>query len=370
MRLITGLLVLSIFLLAASAVAEDKEKPWVEPFAPGLRALDCTGATPIGCGAVVQGSNVGAPNNASAYSCVGWNEGGGEVVYAFVVDQACQILTATLSGMTVDLDVFILSACDENECIAYGNAFATTTCLLPGTYYIVVDGYGTAQGGYTLTISCALCDCPEQACCPSLYHSDVFDFNADDNGFLTQICGGAQVWQWAGLANPEVPSVACDNVFVTNVLGTIVNGDYQASSGDIAVLGPVTITSFNWCMELCHYYDTESRFDGGNVKVSTDGGATWTLIAPQRGYDNVTYSACVCIPLESAFTGHQFAATWLRDCFNLSSYAGQQILVGFFFGSDSSVHYPGWYIKWVKFGGNQPTSNDESTWGEIKSMFR
>jgi hypothetical protein len=45
-------------------------------------------------------------------------------------------------------------------------------------------------------------------------------------------------------------------------------------------------------------------------------------------------------------------------------------MIGFFFGSDGSVQYPGWYVKWVKLGGNAPISIEDSSWGRIKSMYR
>jgi hypothetical protein len=365
-------MVLSLLVFAATATAESKEKPWEAPVPSGIRALDCTNAIPINCGDVVQGSNVGLPNNVDYYSCVGWQETGGEVVYEFVIPQGvCYTVTIVLSNYTGDPDWFLLSACDENECVAYGDVSGTTVCLNPGTYYLVVDGYSyNPTVTYTLSVSCTECECPVPPCCPSLYHTDIFDFNIQDYGFQTQICNGTQVWQWGALSYSSVPPIACDNVYVTNVLGTVVNGNYVAYSGDIAMIGPVDITPGSWCMELCHFYDTEARFDGGNVKVSTDGGATWTLITPARLYDNTTYSACRCIPLEPAFTGHQFNTTWLRDCFTLTDFIGQQVWIGFFFGSDGSVQYPGWYIKWVKFGSNEPTSTEESTWGNIKSMFR
>jgi len=33
-----------------------------------------------------------------------------------------------------------------------------------------------------------------------------------------------------------------------------------------------------------HWYDIENYFDGGNVKISLDEGASWELITPEGGY--------------------------------------------------------------------------------------
>jgi hypothetical protein len=267
--------------------------------------------------------------------------------------------------MTADLDVFFLGSCDEADCLYYGNSTFTTMCLDPGTYYIVVDGYNGATSDYTLTVDCFT---PEPGCCPFPYTCYVVDFNLDDGGFITQPCGGAPVWQWG--TPTLIPPIACDDVPVTHVLGTIIGANYPASGGEIAMVGPFFIDEFCTCLELCHYYNTEAGFDGANLKISTDGGITWTLATPNRGYDQALYTAPPCIPGEQAFSGHQFQGAFLRDCFNISQYVGQEIWVGFFWGSDSSVQYPGWYIKWLKIGGEEGSPTEDSSWGSIKSMYR
>ena len=373
MRIVTGLLVAALVLTAGFALADEKEKEWTPPLeGMTFRALDCSNAIPITCGETVSGDNTGYTNNVEYYSCVGWQETGGEVVYVFEIPAGtCYEVTLTLSNYTHDPDVFLLASCDENECVAYAHISSTSECLPSGTYYIVVDGYYSAPSGpFDLMVQCAECTCPEEPCCPSLFVCDVFDFNVSDNGFTTLPCGGNPVWAWGMLAY-TIPDIACDDVPVTNVLATVVNGDYGDGAGETAVVGPYYIGDDCWCMELCHFYDTEAYYDGGNVKISTDGGATWTLITPARLYDQAGYSGNPCIPGEMAFTGHQFNTTWMRDCFDLTDYVGQEILVGFFFGSDSSVgYYPGWYIKWLKIGGNTPTSTEGESWGGVKRLFR
>ena len=174
-----------------------------------------------------------------------------------------------------------------------------------------------------------------------------------------------------GAPQVGIPQVGCDDVVITKVLGTVLADDYPPNAGEIAMVGPYMITDACWCMELCHFYDTENRFDGGNVKISTDGGATWTLVAPSRLYDDVGYSSNACIPLEEVFTGHTYSTVFHQDCFDVSAFGGMDIWVGFFFGSDGSVgYYPGWYIKWLKIGSDDSTPVEESSWGHIKAMYR
>jgi hypothetical protein len=44
-------------------------------------------------------------------------------------------------------------------------------------------------------------------------------------------------------------------------------------------------------------------------------------------------------------------------------------LIGFFFGSDSSDHWGGWYILWANLGTDK-TPVEATTWGTIKAMYR
>ena len=161
--------------------------------------------------------------------------------------------------------------------------------------------------------------------------------------------------------------MACDDTPVTHILGTTLGGSYPSDAGEIAAMGPFYIDQYSTCLELCHYYHIEPCCDGGNVKVSTDGGATWTLIYPLAGYPRTCNTYPRCVPSEDAFGGN--SSTFIRDCFDLNPYMGQDVLVGFFFGSDGSVQYAGWYIKWAKFG-DDATAAEPGSWGTIKSMMK
>ncbi len=102
----------------------------------------------IGVGETTSGNNSSYGNTWSSYNCIGWNESGPDAIYAI---ESSSGFTATLSGMSVDLDIFILSAGNSNSCVAYGNNSATVSS--GGTYLIVVDGFNGASGNYTLQIT-------------------------------------------------------------------------------------------------------------------------------------------------------------------------------------------------------------------------
>ncbi len=231
-------------------------------------------------------------------------------------------------------------------------------------------GYDGAQGSFD-AIDIGECPPPPpEPCCPSEYVCYVVDFNYDYGGAMPVVCGiGPIPWQWG--APIGIPATACDGVPVTDVWGTNLTGDYPVQTGEGLVIGPFDINVLCDCMELCHFYDIETGYDGGNVKVSIDGGVTWTLVYPFGGYDDILDSTSFiaeCVAGEEVFTGHM--TVFQRDCFDLTDYHGQSIMIGFFFGSDSSVTYPGWYLKWVKIGSDEYSPVEDATWGSIKAMYR
>jgi len=113
--------------------------------------LDCSAVINAGVGGTFTGDTTGAPFDVHRYSCEKWNESGPERIYR-VASNRSGTIRATLSKMSVDLDVFILAACDETTCLAAGNLQATRKDAPLGTYYVVVDGYAGAHGSYTLSI--------------------------------------------------------------------------------------------------------------------------------------------------------------------------------------------------------------------------
>lgn len=123
----------------------------------------CASAFPLSCGTVYNSTTVGGATAFSSYSCAVWNESGPEKVHTVQTTVAGD-LTASLSGLSSDLDVFILSSCDPNTCLASGDVTATATNVAPGTYYIIVDGRNGASGSYSLEVGCpSTCPAPTLA---------------------------------------------------------------------------------------------------------------------------------------------------------------------------------------------------------------
>lgn len=229
-------------------------------------------------------------------------------------------------------------------------------------------GYDGAQGSFD-AITPAPYFAPPEPCCPFPHTCRALDYNVSDNGFQAVACGGAAVWQWG--VPVGIPTVACDGVPVTKVLGTNLAGALPALAGESVIVGSFEITPSCYCLELCHFYDLETNYDVGNVKVSTNG-SNWTLVHPFGGYDgknSSTYYNTPCAWNEDAFTGT--STTFVRDCFDLTAFIGQTVIVRLDVGSDSwATSDLGWYIKWIKLGGEEQSPVEDATWGAIKAMYR
>ncbi|RLQ90508.1 immune inhibitor A domain-containing protein [Planomicrobium sp. Y74] len=142
--------------------------------------------------------------------------------------------------------------------------------------------------------------------------------------------------QWSTVANPLDAS---EQVLHAN------NGD----EADQALIFGATVPADNPTLTFDHYYDIEEQWDYGVVQVSTDNGETWTSLenentrtdVVEEGYPKIKES----VP---GFTGHKL--NWSTETFDLSAYAGQDVLVSFRNLTDWGYNDAGWFIKNVQLG--------------------
>ncbi|MEW6062931.1 MAG: hypothetical protein AB1571_00980 [Nanoarchaeota archaeon] len=101
------------------------------------------------------GTTVGARSDVNNYNCESdRDETGPERVHKITIDSAKTIIASLDNFYSTDFDIFILSDCNKDKCIAFGGwDEAVYFSARPGTYYIVIDGYLGDSGNYTLTIS-------------------------------------------------------------------------------------------------------------------------------------------------------------------------------------------------------------------------
>jgi len=97
-------------------------------------------------------------------------------------------------------------------------------------------------------------------------------------------------------------------------------------------------------LSFYHWYDTEGYYDGGNVKISANGGASWEILdSLNPPYNDTASTGNAGIPGEPCYSGHG-QGFWEEVTRELSGYIDSTITLRFHFGSDGSVQYSGWYI--------------------------
>ncbi len=127
---------------------------------------DCSSAIPVtlspGEAHSLTGDTTDAPSQIPAYSCQPWNESGPEVIYEITTTTPL-LLHAILSSPGIDLDIFLLSGCDTDACVAAHTAEFMAE-IPAGTWYLVVDGFMGAAGAYELTLNGLHSGLPQAAC--------------------------------------------------------------------------------------------------------------------------------------------------------------------------------------------------------------
>lgn len=128
--------------------------------------VDCEPTAPVGCGATIQGTTVGASNAIESYfslACISLGtKSGPERVIPFVTNQKVHTsVTVTGGGFPTGLDVYVLTQnCVPTSCIAQGiglfgvPAEALFDPDVGRTYYLTVDGSGQAGASFTLKTQC------------------------------------------------------------------------------------------------------------------------------------------------------------------------------------------------------------------------
>lgn len=120
----------------------------------------CENPIHIQCDVPYNGTTINGQDAMNKYGCSPLDEYGKEKLHVIDLPDSASI-TATLSNLTVNLDVYLLTdSCSTSSCIAWGYNTLTQDSLPPGRYYIAVDGQGVdgvaEAGDYTLTVTCII----------------------------------------------------------------------------------------------------------------------------------------------------------------------------------------------------------------------
>ncbi|HLO02177.1 MAG TPA: S8 family serine peptidase [Symbiobacteriaceae bacterium] len=155
---------------------------------------------------------------------------------------------------------------------------------------------------------------------PNVIFFDDFE-TADDHGWTHS--GASDPWQHGTPTSGPGSAFAGAKVWATNLAG-----NYANNTNASLVSPPINLAgTSNVALQFAHWYDIETGWDFGYVEVSSNGGSSWTQVAPPVSGRN---------------------SAWEQPVIDLSRYAGQTIQVRFRLTSDSSVTKAGWYIDDVK----------------------
>jgi PKD repeat protein/uncharacterized protein (DUF2141 family) len=124
--------------------------------------LDCSDRVALNCGVPYSGTNAGGNDDVSAYTIgntLNVENNGPEIIHTFTTTESGPV-NILLSGLTANLELFLLSECNRGSGLAYsqnpGTEAEQISRVLPaGTYFVVVDGYNGAISDYTLTVDCS-----------------------------------------------------------------------------------------------------------------------------------------------------------------------------------------------------------------------
>ncbi|WP_325224081.1 S8 family serine peptidase [Schnuerera sp.] len=167
------------------------------------------------------------------------------------------------------------------------------------------------------------------------------DFEEDDGGFITGVTQGtANDWEWGIPTSGPNTAASGEKLWATNL-----SGNYTARNDSYIESPAIDIPeNSNATLIFTHWYDfegTTTLWDYGQVMISNDDGETWMNLTPT--------------PEEKYGRRVQ---EWFDEEISLSEYEGDTIKIRFFFHSDGSVYYSGWYIDDVYIMGAEQSQED------------
>lgn len=152
---------------------------------------------------------------------------------------------------------------------------------------------------------------------------------------------GEGVWEWGRPTSGPGSAYDGDKVWATTL-----GGDYDNDCYDLLISNFIAVNESNATLNFYHWYDFEYSspyaWDGGNVSVRVLGEPAWELIYPVGGYpfDEVE-------GLRDAPGYSDVSEGWEQAVFEIGSYEGEFIQVGFRLGTDGSITRSGWYLDAV-----------------------
>ena len=202
-----------------------------------------------------------------------------------------------------------------------GQEYNVTVTAVPGGYQPFVGTYtpdtDPDSQDYYLYV-------PEASCAAPGYQPDYdifYSFESSDEGF---VAGGTTSFAWGDFTSGPGEGHSGTKGIATNPAGS-----YNASELGWMASPVIDLTGFGTSTPVIQWYDWKhiesATYDWARVDVTKDGGTTWTTVwGPVGGVSDTAYSQQTVV---------------LDPTYNVSNFQFR-----FYFKSDSSVQYEGWYI--------------------------
>lgn len=164
-----------------------------------LSGNSCSDPIQLSCGSYYTGSNNTGNYIYSNYPFAQYPDGmtGPEAYHRLTVVFPA-LITITMAPQSGDLDLFLLSSCGNTNGLgssqnAGQSQEQVSVNLSPGTYYIIVDGYGGAISNYTLNVQCT-----QITSCAAPVYEDLYTSNLTCSSIrLNCQTSGPNAWIWA-----------------------------------------------------------------------------------------------------------------------------------------------------------------------------
>jgi hypothetical protein len=134
---------------------------------------------------------------------------------------------------------------------------------------------------------------------------------------------------------------------------------YSGASDDAdrAIVQAVTVPQASPSLSFETAYEIDEGFDGGFVQVSTDDGETYVSLSNEHTTDDFPPGGSEPGRHAPGLTG--VSGGWTQMSFDLSPYAGQEVLLAFRYVTDGTVTGPGWWIDDIAVGGQVISTGDD-----------
>ena len=150
--------------------------------------------------------------------------------------------------------------------------------------------------------------------------------------------GAASAWTTGGQWEIGRPTAGPENCpTAPNCAGVNLSGNYSDDRNDRLISPPISLPALSAPAEKLQlkfkeWLETESGYDYGRVEISDDGGSSWTQLDRRSGSSE----------------------WWQESVLDISSYQGEEVLLGFRFTSDGSIRHTGWYIDDIEVLSERP----------------